>query len=139
LIGHANLLSVTVIAVAMARPAGSQLTESDLVHQRISSSIQKRVPEPFLNRSCHLKRQTSKSSKAYEPWLKPQIMVWLGLAHPIWQTVTKLDRAGPSRTAAALEASEPSNVLWKGGQRVSGPSSPYPPTATRLPILPPPS
>jgi hypothetical protein len=40
--------------------------------------------EPFLNCSCHLKRQTSKSSKAHEPWLKLQTMVWLSSAHPIW-------------------------------------------------------
>jgi hypothetical protein len=48
------------------------------------------VPKPFLNHSCHLKRQTSKSSKAYKLWLKPQTIVWLGLAHPIWQTITEL-------------------------------------------------
>lgn len=39
----------------------------------LSSDPSKSVfPEPFLNRSCHLKRQSSKSSKAYEPRLRPQ-------------------------------------------------------------------
>ena len=53
-----------------------------LVHRLASS--QSMFPELFLNHSCHLKRQTFKSSKAHKLWLKPQTIVWLGSAHPIW-------------------------------------------------------
>ena len=80
------------------REWSSQFT-ADWVWLGPSKSV---FPEPFLSHSWHLKRQISKSSRVYEPQLKPQTMVWLGLAHPIWQTVTKLNQAELSQTVAAL-------------------------------------